>query len=164
LHFDEELPVLEDWDFLMRCVTLAPVHDTCEVTSIYQMWRNGESSASLHDISLWQAIQRVLQDRTNQRPLVLPVGTTGRLIDMCQRLAQHSAALDAARRETSVARKETRRQAEEVQRLGHELGVIHQKYLRTINSRRWRFLGPPARLVSTVRGWCRRLALAVFGN
>lgn len=157
LRFDEELPVLEDWDFLMRCVALAPVRDTREVTSIYQMWRNGESSASLHDISLWQAIQRMLQDRTNQRPLVLPAGTTARLIDMCQRLAQYPAELGAARRQTSVAREETRKQAEEVQRLGHEVGVIHQKYLTTINSRRWRMLGPVARVVSAVRAWGKHM-------
>jgi SAM-dependent methyltransferase len=153
LRFDERLPVLEDWDFLMRCVAFAPVRDTCEVTSIYQMWRNGESSASLHDISLWQAIQRVLQDRANQRPLVFPAGTAAHLIDMSQRLARHPAELETARLEKSA---ETKRLAEEVQRLGHENGVIYGKYLTTINSRRWRILGPPARAVSIVRGLFRR--------
>jgi SAM-dependent methyltransferase len=155
LRFDEQLPVLEDWDFLMRCVALAPVRDTREVTSIYQMWRNGESSASLHDIGLWQAIQRILQDRANQRPLVLPAGTAARLIDMSQRLARYLAELDVARLETSAAHEETRRQADEVQRLGHEVGVIHQKYLTTINSRRWRILGPPARVAFALRGALR---------
>jgi len=156
LRFDEQLPVLEDWDFLMRCVAFAPVRDTREITSIYQMWRNGESSASLHDISLWQAIQRVLQDRANQRPLVLPAGTAALLIDMSQRLARYPAELDAARHEASAAHAETKRQAEEVQRLGHEVGAIYQKYLTTINSLRWRILGPPARAVATVRNWFKR--------
>jgi SAM-dependent methyltransferase len=151
LRFDEQLPVLEDWDFLMRCAALAPVRDTRDVTSIYQMWRNGESSASLHDISLWQAIQRILQDRANQRPLVLPAGAAGGLIDMCQQLAQHPAELDAVRHETSAAREETRKWAEEVQRLGHEIGIIEQKYQMTISSLRWRILGPLARVVAMVR-------------
>lgn len=151
LRFDEQLPVLEDWDFLMRCVALAPVRDTREITSIYQMWRNGESSASLHDNSLWQAIQRVLQDRANQRPIVFAAGTTARLIDMCQRLVQHPAEINAVRLEASVAREETRRQAEEMERLGQELGVVYHKYLTTINSRRWRILGPPARAAATLR-------------
>ena len=152
LRFDEQLPVLEDWDFLMRCVAFAPVRDTREITSIYQMWRNGESSASLHDTSLWQAIQRVLQDRANQRPLVLPAGTAARLIDMSQRLAE----LDAARIETSTARAEARKQAEEVQRLGHEVGVIEGKYLTVTGSLRWRILGPLARVAAALRGPLKR--------
>jgi SAM-dependent methyltransferase len=156
LQFDEQLPVLEDWDFLMRCVAFAPVHDTREITSIYQMWRNGESSASLHDISLWQAIQRVLQGRANQRPLVLPAGTAARLIDMSQRLAQYPLELDAARLETAAARAEARKQAEEVQRLGHEVGVIEGKYVTVTGSLRWRTLGPLARVVAVLRGALRR--------
>ncbi len=156
LRFDEQLPVLEDWDFLKRCVAFAPVHDTREVTSIYQMWRNGESSASLHDISLWQAIQRVLQDRSDQHPLVFPAGTASRLIEMCQQLVQHPQELEAAHRETLAAREETRRQAEEVQRLGHEIGLIEGKYLTVTRSLRWRVLGPLARAVAAVRGMLRR--------
>jgi hypothetical protein len=116
------------------------------------MWRNGESSASLHDTSLWQAIQRVLQDRANQRPLVLPAGTAARLIDMSQRLAE----LDAARIETSTARAEARKQAEEVQRLGHEVGVIEGKYLTVTGSLRWRILGPLARVAAALRGPLKR--------
>jgi SAM-dependent methyltransferase len=156
LRFDEQLPVLEDWDFLMRCVAFAPVNDTREITSIYQMWRNGESSASLHDASLWHAIQRFLQDKANQRPIVLPAGTAARLIDMSQRLARYPVELNAARLEIIAAQAETKKQAEEVQRLGHELGVIHNKYLININSLRWRILGPLARLVATMRNWLKR--------
>ena len=75
VQFDEDLPVLEDWDFLMRCVAFASVKDSHKVTSVYQMWRLGESSASLHEVDLWQATQRVLQDRMNLRPLVLAAGS-----------------------------------------------------------------------------------------
>jgi 2-polyprenyl-3-methyl-5-hydroxy-6-metoxy-1,4-benzoquinol methylase len=156
LRFDERLPVLEDWDFLMRCVAFAPVRDTREVTSIYQMWRSGESSASLHDVSVWQAIQRILQDRANQRPVVLPAGTANRLIEMCQRLSQHAAELEAARGEIAGARQETARQAQEVQRLGHEIGLVERKYLVITRSLRWRVLGPLARVVAAARGALRR--------
>jgi len=156
LRFDEQLPVLEDWDFLMRCVAFAPVHDTQEITSIYQMWRNGESSSSLHDISLWHAIQRFLQDKSNQRPIVLPAGTTARLIDMSQRLARYPLELDAARVEIAAAQAETEKQAEEVRRLDHELRVIYHKYLTNVNSLRWRVLGPPARLTANMRSWFKR--------
>jgi SAM-dependent methyltransferase len=148
LRFDETLPILEDWDFLMRCTPLTPVRDTREVTSIYQMWRRGESSASLHDIELWQATQRVLQGRTNQRPLVFPAGTAARLIAMCQQIAE----LDAARNAAAEAIAQAQHHAQEVQRLTHDIQSLHHEYMVTINSRRWRVLGPLARLAAAVRG------------
>jgi hypothetical protein len=151
LRFDEQLPVLEDWDFLMRCVAFASVRDTRKVTSVYQMWRSGESSASLHDIGLWQATQRVLQDRTNQRPLVLPAGSADQLIEMCQQLAE----LDVARQEMAVARSDAMKHAEEIKQLTSELANIYHRYLTITNSRRWRALGPLARAVAAVRGACR---------
>jgi SAM-dependent methyltransferase len=159
LRFDEHLPVLEDWDFLMRCVALANVTDTREITSVYQMWTKGESSASQHDIGLWQATQRVLQDRANLLPLVLPAGSTAQLIRMCEQLAgaeverSEAAATraDAARLAAEVAR-----QAGELRRLAREVEEIHSKYLVTIRSLRWRVLGPLASVIATIRRWLRR--------
>ncbi len=154
LRFDEQLPILEDWDFLMRTVAFAPVTDTREVTSIYQMWQRGESSASLHDIGLWQATQRVLQGRTNMRPLIFPAGTADRLIAMCQQLAE----LDRVRQEVALVREQaTAGHAAEVQRLIDEIQKVHYQYLVTINSKRWRVLGPPARAAAAARGLGRRL-------
>jgi hypothetical protein len=112
------------------------------------MWRNGESSASLHDIGLWQATQHLLQDRTNQQPLVLPAGSVARLVEMCQQLAE----LDAARHEIVVARSDAMKHAEEIKQLTGELAGIYHKYLTIVNSRRWRILGPLARVVATLRG------------
>jgi hypothetical protein len=153
LRFDESLPVLEDWEFLVRCALLAPVRDTHKVTSIYQMWLAGESSASLHEVELWQATQRVLQDRTNQRPLILPTGSADRLVEMCEGLAE----VDAVRGEVLKAHKETKTQSEKVGELVEELDVVwkelestRQKYAVTINSRRWRVLAPVARAASIV--------------
>ncbi|MFZ1925528.1 MAG: glycosyltransferase, partial [Solirubrobacteraceae bacterium] len=88
LRFDEDLPVLEDWDFLMRAAAFTSVRDTRNVTSVYQMWRSGESSSSLHDTSLWQATHRVLQDRMSLKPLVLPAGSVDQLVKMCEQLAE----------------------------------------------------------------------------
>ena len=149
LRFDEELPVLEDWDFLMRCVAFASVRDTRKVTSVYQMWRSGESSASLHEVDVWQATQRVLQDRMNLRPLVLPAGSTHRLAKMCERLAELDAMrlqLEATRHEAASLRNEARRDQQivaEAASVVGELERIRNAYNVIINSRRWRLLGPP---------------------
>jgi SAM-dependent methyltransferase len=157
LRFDEELPVLEDWDFLMRAAAFACVRDTRKVTSVYQMWRSGESSASLHDVDLWQATQRVLQDRMSLRPLVLPAGSADRLAKMSKQLAEHTAIcdqLEAAHHEAALLRNEAQRDqqivAEAAAVLG-ELQRVQKAYNVTINSRRWRILGPPARVIAALR-------------
>jgi len=147
LRFDEELPVLEDWDFLMRCVALAPVRDTRKVTSIYQMWRSGESSASLHEMNLWQATQRVLQGRSNMHPIVLPAGSTDVLVKMCEQLAE----LESTRLELSRVSTEAQILAEGNKRLTDELERVGREYTVTVTSRRWRLLGPPARALAVFR-------------
>jgi SAM-dependent methyltransferase len=167
LRFDERLPVLEDWDFLMRCVALAPVRDTREVTSIYQMWRAGESSSSLHEVDIWHATQRVLQDRMNLRPLVLPAGLIDQLVKIYERLAELEptrSQLEATRHEAVSLRNEARRDQQtvaEAQAVLSELERLRTAYGTTINSRRWRVLGPPARVIAGLRGMVRRLRGAV---
>ena len=157
LRFDEDLPVLEDWDFLMRAVAFASVRDTHKVTSLYQMWRSGESSASLHDVDLWQATQRVLQDRMSLRPLVLPVGSADRLAKMCEQLAEHVAVraqLEDSRQEAATLRSEAQRDKQivaEAAVVARELQRVQEAYRVTINSRRWRVLGPPARVIAAIR-------------
>ncbi len=151
IRFDERLPVLEDWDFLMRCVAFAPVRDTRKVTSIYQMWRDGESSASLHHVDLWQATQRVLQDRANQRPVVFPAGSVDQMVKMCERVAE----LDAARLELTAISNQARDDEElvaEARRVVDELERLRNAYEMTVNSRRWRMLGPFARALAGLRG------------
>jgi hypothetical protein len=163
LRFDEDLPVLEDWDFLMRCVAFASVYDTRKVTSVYQVWRSGESSASLHEVDVWQATQRVLQDRMNLRPLLLPAGSADQLAKMCERLAELDAIhgeLEATRYEAASLRNEARRDEQIVADASAVIGEfekLRNAYNVTINSRRWRMLGPPARAITAVRGMGRRV-------
>lgn len=154
LRFDEQLPVLEDWEFLLKCVSLAGVRDTGKVTSIYQMWQSGESSASLHDATLWHAAQRVIQDRTDSRPLVLPAGSARQLIRRCEQ----AATLEHIQRDLEGAKAELARQQETLMGASgrltaalDELDRVRRDYLVTINSRRWRILGPAARAIATVR-------------
>jgi SAM-dependent methyltransferase len=154
LRFDEQLPVLEDWEFLLKCVSFAGVRDTGKVTSIYQMWQSGESSASLHDATLWQAAQRIIQDRTNTMPLVLPAGSANGLITRCEQ----SAALEHVQRDLESARVELARQIESMTVSFGQLTTAHEElerlrrdYQVTINSRRWRVLSPLARAIAAMR-------------
>lgn len=133
IRFDERLAVLEDWDFLLRCVALAPVQDTGKVTSIYQMWRSGESSASEHHADVWLATQRLVQEKQNERAILFPAGVASDLIR----------AVQSEREMPSVK--------EELERARGELTRLRSEYLMTIGSRRWRALAGPARLVGIMR-------------
>jgi hypothetical protein len=79
LAFDETLPVLEDWDLLVRAASLVGVRDTGQVTAIYRRWPTTHSSfASVDDVAWRDVAWRVVRgwDRT---PLLLPAQSATRL-------------------------------------------------------------------------------------
>jgi SAM-dependent methyltransferase len=168
LRFDEQLPILEDWDFLMRCVALAPLRDTEKVTSVYQMWRAGESSASLHEAEVWRGAQRVLQERRNAQPVLLPAGASDQLVKMCERLIELEAkdcVVSELESELHLHGAASKEHAEarvaleaEVARLQGELASARHAYAVTVQSRRWRALAP----LAAVRAEPRRVALRLL--
>ncbi len=72
IRFDESLTTTEDWDFLMRCAFICGVADTKEVTGIYRMWVNAESSATLHSNKEWNKNHSYVQDKFTQKALLVP--------------------------------------------------------------------------------------------
>ena len=71
-RYDEELATTEDWDFLMRAVSWVGVVDSDEATSVYRWWETSESSRHVHDDDAWQDNHLVVQDRLDERVLLLP--------------------------------------------------------------------------------------------
>lgn len=158
VRFDEQLPVLEDWEFLLKCVALAGVRDTGKVTSIYQMWQSGESSASLHDDTLWQAAQRIVQDRTNSIPLVLPAGSANGLIKRCETVQRVQSELASTRVELARHQAALADASDQLNAVRGEFERVRRQYLITINSRRWRILGPVALAFAAARKGNARIA------
>jgi Glycosyltransferase like family 2 len=79
LGFDEALPVLEDWDLLVRAASLVGVHDTGEVTAIYRRWPAARNSfAHLAEDSWPETAWRVVTG-WDRSPLLLPTGSATRL-------------------------------------------------------------------------------------
>lgn len=147
LRFDEDFAVLEDWEFLLRCAGLAPVHDTGMVTSIVQLWVEGESSRSAHSAAVWKALERMNQERMNERPLLLPPGAVMALVDAYERATHTDSALrgldDQVRRADYLNA--------ELKRVAGAYDELLAKYRRVVGSKRWRLLGPPARALHTYR-------------
>ncbi|CAB4364808.1 MAG: glycosyltransferase [Actinobacteria bacterium] len=75
LRFDPTLPVLEDWDLLLRTAPWTGVIDTGHITALYRKW--GHTEASIHKVpkSEWAAASDALLDRLDARPLLLPPGS-----------------------------------------------------------------------------------------
>jgi glycosyltransferase involved in cell wall biosynthesis len=79
LGFDESLPVLEDWDLLVRAASLVGVRDTGLVTAIYRRWpAQSNSFAHLAEDDWPEAAWRVVA-AWDRAPVLLPAGSATRL-------------------------------------------------------------------------------------
>lgn len=74
LDFDESLTTTEDWDFLMRVYSVCGVASLDEVTAIYRLWVNAESSHTLHDSREWDVNYALIVDKMNKAPYLLGAG------------------------------------------------------------------------------------------
>jgi glycosyltransferase involved in cell wall biosynthesis len=96
-RYAEDLATTEDWDFLMRAVSWAGVIDSQEATSVYRWWQSDESSRHLHDDAAWQDNHRVVQDRLDERVLLMPPGSVTELRTMIAERDQRVDELSAER-------------------------------------------------------------------
>ena len=71
---DESLPVVEDWDFLLRNSEELGVVDTGQITGIYNRWTNKGSSLHEVDASTWSDYHRKIFMRFNDRGILIPPG------------------------------------------------------------------------------------------
>ncbi|MFD7652454.1 methyltransferase domain-containing protein [Actinosynnema sp. NPDC059797] len=96
-EFDESLTVCEDWEFLLRAASWCGVHDTEQMTSVYNKWSDKSSSHAVASDE-WTAMRTVVHVALDQQPLLLPPGSVRGLDRALERaeLAQHRvAALEA---------------------------------------------------------------------
>jgi glycosyltransferase involved in cell wall biosynthesis len=75
LRFDETLPVLEDWDLLVRAAALLGVHDTGNVTAVYRRWPAASSSFAEHAEEDWPRTAWQVVASWDRAPLLLPAGS-----------------------------------------------------------------------------------------
>ena len=80
ISFDESLPVLEDWEFLLQVVPVAGVVDTREVTAVYHWWVERSAGDGAAPAQVWHGIRDLLLQRLASRPLLLPPEATRQLV------------------------------------------------------------------------------------
>lgn len=79
---DGETPILEDWGLLLRMAELCGVHDTGEVTAIYQRWAADDRSHVVITPDVWAACRTLVLEDLAAAPMVVPRGAALRLVDL----------------------------------------------------------------------------------
>jgi hypothetical protein len=95
VRFDESMPVIEDWDLLMRVARYTGVLDVGGHTSIYHQWQEGSGlgSRSVVAAQIWDATHWAALARYDRQPLLLPAGSVSRLLEAMGGVPTKEAAL-----------------------------------------------------------------------
>ncbi len=80
--FNEELEIMEDWDYFMRLAFICGVSDLDVPTAIYRFWRNAESSATLYDKDEWTRVYEKIRDGQGRVGMLIPKEYSKRAIEM----------------------------------------------------------------------------------
>lgn len=70
--FNEELNVMEDWEYFMRLSLVCGVADIQKPVAIYRFWSNIENSATLHDQKEWDQIYLNIRDNMGCNGFLFP--------------------------------------------------------------------------------------------
>jgi hypothetical protein len=115
VEWDESLPVLEDWDHLLRCASICGVVGVPAITAMLRWWEEGHDSKSAHPPELWEATRRRVIEKHDAAPLLLDCGTFSklrtRLIDG-DVAAEHAGELELETRRLSAALDDAQRRIE----------------------------------------------------
>lgn len=71
IRFDEDLTTAEDYDFLMRCVSICGVKNIKQVVAIYRKWRNYENSSTCEAKDKWIYNHNKINKKMASIPFVL---------------------------------------------------------------------------------------------
>ena len=96
IRFASDLPVLEDWDFLMHIAPLTGVVSINAQTSLYRQLDDGNAFAA-ETVETWQRAHAQVIDRLSSRPLLLPAGDARRVA------SAHFAPAGGSRHEADLA-------------------------------------------------------------
>lgn len=75
VRFDEQMDVLEDWDFLLQSVLRFGITFVERATSVYRLWETGSSSHSLYDETVWTNCRARVARKIEGIPLLFKEGS-----------------------------------------------------------------------------------------
>ena len=138
LRFDEELEVLEDWDFQLRAAGLVGVTSVPEITSLYQRWHGSGDTSGAINPAVWMRMRRVVVDRLNREPYLLGAGAVAgerRHADALAAAQAWALKVEADHRQVSDAYAELERYVRHVEDDLRQLEIVRKELEMTLNGR-----------------------------
>ena len=170
IRFDDDLPVLEDWDVLLQSAMLCGVVDTEEVTSVYRWWEKADSSLQRHSKLEWDSARSAVVRRMDSSPLVLPLGSVSRVAEMVDgvRTAENRekellGQIDEVQKQVNALHQENydlRNDVDWLTRNAQATNEDNQQRLEALTrefhaSASWRVTAPLRRVISALTFWRR---------
>ncbi|WP_404290575.1 glycosyltransferase [Microvirga sp. RSM25] len=160
LRFDESLSTAEDWQLSTRVAMLCGVHSAPDITAVYRWWTNGHSSSLLVPRDEWEQNRQQVLARLNRQPVLLPPGSTEKIVDLIDEVLALRRRVNAYEREQSDERElpaavhhkasSTRSGMAKVDRKKRDRAQRRLKEL--LESRSWRSTKPFRLTVNLLRG------------
>lgn len=91
--FDEDLPVCEDWDVVVRAAGLVGMHSINELTAIYRQWEQAQTSYTRHDKQEWRAAEDRVRAKIDSLPFFAREGSIVDVLEVLEREHQMANAL-----------------------------------------------------------------------
>lgn len=88
IRFDEALTTTEDWDFIIRTVSVAGVASRAEITCLYRWWVHGASSRTEHDRAEWDRNMETIVRKLDEGPVLFPAGSVSRIREVLTEVDQ----------------------------------------------------------------------------
>lgn len=79
IQFDNDLLVVEDWDFILKFATTVGIHDFPVITAIYRKWNSQNQSINVHSVSEWKASEQKILNKYIESSILLPPGSFQRI-------------------------------------------------------------------------------------
>lgn len=78
-EFDPDLSTAEDWDLIIRVAPLCGVACAPNITAMYRLWKDGDSSSVHHDEFEWKSNYIRTLRKIDAMPMLLPPGSATKL-------------------------------------------------------------------------------------
>jgi SAM-dependent methyltransferase len=160
ISFDDDLPVLEDWDVLLQAAMLCGVAGTDEVTSVYRWWQKGDSSLERHSKVEWQSARTAVVSRMDSAPLMLPQGSVSQVREMNAEAERRDCLIAELREQVRGLHSENcnlRKESDWLTRNARETNALNERKLEALtaefqHSTSWRVTAPLRGVSSALRG------------
>jgi SAM-dependent methyltransferase len=131
-QWDESLPVLEDWDFLLRSASICGAWSAGVIGALARVWVEGENSLTVHTRSEWERASAAIAAKLDARPMLMGKGTKTRVSEVIGRLHAAEHDLHVAQHDLHATQHELHATEHDLHAAEHEARVRHAEGMETI--------------------------------